>query len=96
VGSLARLFARYLLRRSRSRPPARRFARRTAGRGARYGARGTPRERSRAGFFGPLPYYSTRTRSGSRVTVTGCCLPLALAPLAVSIGAAVLLRRLRA
>jgi hypothetical protein len=34
--------------------------------------------RSRGGFWGPFPYWSTRTRGGSRVTVSGCCLPLAL------------------
>jgi hypothetical protein len=36
-------------------------------------------QRGRGGFWGPFPYYSTRTRGGSRVTVSGCCLPLALA-----------------
>jgi hypothetical protein len=39
----------------------------------------------RVGFFGPLPYYSTRTRGGSRVAVSGCCLPLALALTAVPV-----------
>jgi hypothetical protein len=48
------------------------FARRERG-GRRRSSRG------RGGFFGPLPYYSTRTRRGSRVTVTGCCLPIPLA-----------------
>jgi hypothetical protein len=38
-----------------------------------------PRQRGRGGFWGPFPYYSTRTRGGSRVTFSGCCLPLALA-----------------
>jgi len=49
------------------------FARRGKG-----GRRGRP-PRGRAGFFGPLPYYSGRTRRGSRVTVSGCCLPIPLA-----------------
>ena len=42
-----------------------------------------PRRRGRTGFWGPLPYYSRTTRGGSRVTVTGCCLPLALTMAAV-------------
>jgi hypothetical protein len=37
------------------------------------------RSRGRGGFRGPFPYYSRRTRGGSRVTVTGCCLPIPLA-----------------
>jgi hypothetical protein len=36
------------------------------------------RPRGRGGFFGPLPYYSHRTRRGGRVTVSGCCLPIPL------------------
>ena len=36
------------------------------------------RPRGRGGFFGPFPYYSGRTRRGSRVTVSGCCLPIPL------------------
>jgi hypothetical protein len=52
------------------------------------------RPRGRGGFFGPLPYYSTRTRRGSRVTVTGCCLPLALGLLAApALALRALLRR---
>ena len=47
--------------------------------------------RGRAGFLGPFPTYSTRTRRGSRVTVTGCCLPL---PLVLVIGVAVAARGL--
>jgi hypothetical protein len=31
------------------------------------------------GRTGPFPSYSRRTRRGSRVTVTGCCLPIPLA-----------------
>jgi hypothetical protein len=53
-----------------------------------------PRGRGRGGFFGPFPYYSTRTRRGSRVTVTGCCLPLALGLLAApALALRALLRR---
>ena len=55
------------------------FGRRT--RGGRYGRSA----RGRGGFFGPFPYYSGRTRRGSRVTVTGCCLPI---PLALVVGGA--------
>ena len=51
-----------------------------------------PRPRRRTGFLGPLPYYSARTRGGSRVTVTGCCLPI---PLAMVTAAGLLLRLLR-
>lgn len=36
------------------------------------------RRRGRTGMYGPFPYYSTRTRGGSRVTVSGCCLPIPL------------------
>jgi hypothetical protein len=49
----------------------------------------------RAGLFGPIPYYSTRTRRGTSVTVGGCCLPLALGMLAAPIGAGHLLLRRR-
>lgn len=34
-------------------------------------------------MWGPLPSYSTRTRRGSRVTVSGCCLPI---PFALTVG----------
>jgi hypothetical protein len=67
---LRRLLSMYLLGRllgsGRGRTPARH----------RYG-RG--RRRGNVGFFGPFPTYSTRTRRGSRVTVSGCCLPIPLA-----------------
>jgi len=43
-------------------------------------ARGT---QGRGGFFGPFPYYSRRTRGGSRVTVSGCCLPIPLGLVAI-------------
>jgi hypothetical protein len=35
------------------------------------------RRRGRGGLF-PFPHYSTRTRRGSRVSVSGCCLPIPL------------------
>ena len=57
----------------------------------RYGYGRRPRRRT--GFYGPFPYYSRRTRGGSRVTVSGCCLPIPLA-LAVARAAAVV-RHLR-
>jgi hypothetical protein len=41
--------------------------------------RGRP---GRGGFYGPFPYYSRRTRAGSRMTVSGCCLPIPLGLLA--------------
>lgn len=39
-----------------------------------------PRRRGRFGLWGPVPYYSTRTRRGSEVSVggCGCCLPIPL------------------
>ena len=43
----------------------------------RYGYGRRPAPRGRGGLF-PLPHYSTRTRSGSRVSVGGCCLPIPL------------------
>jgi hypothetical protein len=49
------------------------------------------RRRGNFGFFGPFPTYSTRTRRGSRVTVSGCCLPI---PLALSVGTALAARGL--
>jgi hypothetical protein len=48
----------------------------------------------RGGFFGPFPYYSRRTRGGSRVTVSGCCLPIPLGMLTLlALGARTLVRR---
>lgn len=55
----------------------------------------THRPRGRFGFWGPVPYYSTRTRRGSEISVggCGCCLPL---PLLTVLGAGwALWRRLR-
>ncbi len=52
------------------------------------------RSRGRGGFFGPFPYYSGRTRRGSRVTVSGCCLPIPLGLFgALAMGTRLLLRR---
>jgi hypothetical protein len=42
------------------------------------------RSAGRFGFWGPVPYYSTRTRGGSEVSVGGCCL---LIPLLGLVGA---------
>jgi hypothetical protein len=64
------------------------FGRRRRGYGYGYGRR----PRGRGGFFGPFPYYSTRTRRGSRVSVSGCCLPI---PLALVTSAAALFRAAR-
>ena len=38
------------------------------------------RHRGRFGLWGPVPYYSTRTRRGADVSVggCGCCLPIPL------------------
>jgi hypothetical protein len=55
-----------------------------------------PRPRRRGGFglFGPMPYYSGRTRRGSRVTVSGCCLPIPLTLLtSLALSVRLLLRR---
>jgi hypothetical protein len=62
--------------------------RRRRGYGYGYG-----RRQSRGGLF-PIPHYSTRTRGGSRVSVSGCCLPIPLV-LGVSMvaGARSLIRR---
>jgi hypothetical protein len=62
--------------------------------GSRRRAPRHPRQRGRGGFFGPFPYYSTRTRRGSRVTVSGCCLPIPLAMVvATAAGLRALVRR---
>jgi hypothetical protein len=95
MGFLARWLIGHLLRRhSRSRQVARRPAGFRGGRGYSSIGRGRGR-RSRIGFRGPFPFYSTRTRGGSRVAVTGCCLPLALAPWAATIAAVALVRKMR-
>ena len=48
------------------------------------------RRRGRGGLF-PFPHYSTRTRGGSRVSVSGCCLPI---PLTLVLGAVLAARSL--
>ena len=58
--------------------------------GGRYASRyggGFGRRRTGGGlrFLGPIPVYSRRTRTGGRVSVGGCCLPI---PLALSVVAA--------
>jgi len=51
-------------------------------------------QRSGFGFWGPFPSYTRRTRGGGRVRVSGCCLPLSLAMVAVPAAATrVALRR---
>ncbi|HEX2103794.1 MAG TPA: hypothetical protein VHF51_09090 [Solirubrobacteraceae bacterium] len=85
---LSRLLSAYLLRRL------------LAGgrhRGRRWSAPPPRHARRRAGrmrMVGPFPTYSTRTRRGSRVTVSGCCLPIPLTLAAgVALGARGVLRR---
>ena len=51
------------------------------------------RRRGRGGFVGPFPYYSGRTRRGTRVSVGGCCLPIPLGMLTLSAFALRLLMR---
>jgi len=84
------LFA-WVLRRFMEGGRGRRRARSRYGYGYGYGY---PRRRRNVGFFGPFPSYSTRTRGGSRVRVTGCCLPIPLGLVtALALGARALLRR---
>jgi hypothetical protein len=52
-----------------------------------------PVRRGRGGFWGPVPYYSTQTRGGTRVSVGGCCLPIPLG--LVASATALLVRRVR-
>jgi hypothetical protein len=82
-----RLLFAWILRRFADRGRRRRSTR------YRYGY-GYPRRGRNVGFFGPFPTYSTRTRGGSRVTVTGCCLPIPLGlATALALGVRALLRR---
>jgi hypothetical protein len=85
------LFLDYLLRRffggGRSRRGHYGYGRRPYGYG--YGRR----PHRRTGFFGPFPYHSRRTRGGSRVTVSGCCLPIPLGILAAFAAVARVLSR---
>jgi hypothetical protein len=55
---------------------------------------GRPHRRGRFGLWGPVPYYSTRTRRGSEVSVggCGCCLPI---PLLALVGTVLGLRGIR-
>jgi hypothetical protein len=59
---------------------------------------GPARRRGRFGLWGPVPYYSTRTRRGSDVSVggCGCCLPIPLLAVAATVaGLRAVRRRLR-
>jgi hypothetical protein len=88
-----RLFRAYLLGRLLRRS-THRSRRAPYGRGRHpYGY--ARRARGRAGFFGPFPTYTTRTRRGSRVTVGGCCLPIPLALVLAMAGALTALARRR-
>lgn len=49
-----------------------------SGRSHRHAHRYGRRPYRRTGFYGPFPYHSRRTRRGSHVTVSGCCLPIPL------------------
>lgn len=84
IGSAARA---YLLHRAAG--GGRRRSSRHRGYGTRRSPYGQSRRRSNFGFFGPFPSYSRRTRGGSRVHVSGCCLPI---PLAMTVGAATAVR----
>jgi hypothetical protein len=83
VWFVSRLLSAYLFRRLLTGSRRRRAS------PARYG-----RRRGRMRMVGPFPTYSTRTPRGSRVTVSGCCLPIPLALAAgAGLGARALLRR---
>jgi hypothetical protein len=87
--SLLRLLGRAFLINRLTRG-SRRRGYRGYGRGPYYARR----SRGRGGFFGPFPYYSGRTRGGSRVTVSGCCLPIPLAMVTgLAVGARLLIHR---
>ncbi|GAA0940311.1 hypothetical protein [Pseudonocardia zijingensis] len=56
------------------------------------------RPRGRFGFWGPVPYYSTRIRRGTDVSVggCGCCLPIPLFVIVAAVaGLRAVVRRLR-
>lgn len=83
MGELDRVARRYLLDRAiRGRRIQRRHVR------TRRHLHG-PRPRGRFGFWGPVPYYTTRTRRGSEVSAggCGCCLPIPLIGALGAIGA---------
>ena len=48
-----------------------------------------PHRRGRFRLFGPIPTYSRTTRRGNRVSVGGCCLPLPIGCLTVTLATAV-------
>lgn len=92
MGEFGHLARRYLLDRAlsgrRTRRPHVRTRRHVHG----------PRPRGRFGFWGPVPYYTTRTRRGSEVSAggCGCCLPIPLIGALGAFGALrALARRLR-
>lgn len=95
----ARLFIVRRMLGSGRRAPRGRYGRRyPAAQGGRYAnrygggfGRRPPDGRGRIGFFGPLPYYSRRTRGGGRISVGGCCLPI---PLTLSVMMSALARLL--
>ena len=99
---LASILRAFLFRRLFQRLLGGGGGRRGYGSGARYGSRYPSRygsgRRSRGGSsfgFRPFPTYSTRTRRGSRVSVTGCCLPIPLGLFALPVIARTLLARRR-
>ena len=85
LGNVARTYIANRLIRG-ARQPRRRGG---YGYGSPYGRRGRA-PRSGFGMRGPFPTYSRRSRGGSSVTVSGCCLPI---PLALAVGAAVAARQ---
>jgi hypothetical protein len=74
---LSRILGAYLFRRFFGGRRGYGYGRSGYGRGGR--------SRGGFGFSGPFPTYSTRTRGGSRVSVSGCCLPI---PLVLAVTAA--------
>jgi hypothetical protein len=92
MGELDRVARRYLLDRALGGRRTRRTHIRT-----RRHLHG-PRPRGRFGLWGPVPYYTTRTRRGSEVSAggCGCCLPIPLIGALGTIGALrALWRRMR-
>ena len=84
MGEFGRVARRYLLDRAHGRRrPHVRTRRHLHG----------PRPRGRFGLWGPVPYYTTRTRRGSEVSAggCGCCLPI---PLIGALGTIAALRTL--
>ena len=83
----SRLLSAYVIERLMRRGRHRRH------RGYGYGHGFGRRPRGRGGFVGPFPYYSGRTRRGTRVHVSGCCLPIPIGLLALAASGARLLSR---